>query len=135
MISRLPLDTRLFLVAVGGTLAPDITDLSRAACYPAQGLMLRPAGSLEPAPELFIAADDLVGFADLAAVSVLKPVVVPIELAEIVPGRINARLHGDRQVQELAQRFLAAMTASPNPALPAGVPPVSNERKDNDERS
>lgn len=109
------MDSHLFLVSVGAATVAELSDPARAACFPAEGLLLRQAMGTRSV-ELFIAAGDLLSYADLKAITVLKPVVLPLTLASVRPGRINAELRHDRDAHRLARHILAGLPALRNPA-------------------
>lgn len=110
----------LFLVSVGDVTARQIAD-PRCNGYPLSGILLEQPTARGPV-ELFIATDaDLSAWANLAALSILKPIVLPLTLAEVHAGRINAHLRADPQAHKLATHILHALPNLTNPAQPAGV--------------
>ncbi len=128
MRKPLELGPSLFLVSVGNVNPAQITDMSRDT-YPANGLLLQQPTTSGAPVELFIATDaDLAAWANLRALSILKPIVLPLTLAEVRPGRINAYLREDPQSHALAAHILNALLALHHPAQPAGVSP-SNCKK------
>lgn len=115
MAKRAIAPPQLFLVNVGTAPAADITDPSRAGCFPATGLLLPQATTGNGNVDLFIAASDLVAFADLQAVSLFKPVVLPFDLVDVRPGRINAVLRTDDGARRFARHVLAGLPALTHP--------------------
>ena len=122
MIKPMSLSPSLFLVSIGAATRDALQQQFPPVCYPASGLLLGQTTASGATIELFIAAPgDLVAFADMDAVAILKPAVLPLTLAEVVPGRINATLRTDATGQQLARLILAGLAAIKNPAQPAGV--------------
>ena len=119
MIRAIGFDASLFIVSIGRA-PPDEIANPVVAAYPARGLILRQTTTSGDHAELFIKAPgDLLGYADMQALSILKPVVLPIEIAEIYPGRINAKLRSDPLAAHLSRIMLSALAVVRNPA-PAG---------------
>lgn len=119
----------LLLVSLAQATEAELRNPAHAALWPAQGLLLRPRSTAGELVELFVATpDDLLAYADLASATLLKPVVLPLQLIEVRPGRINARLATHPTAVVLARTILAALAAPTHPA----TAPVSSHanRKD-----
>lgn len=115
------LGPQLFLVCLGHAMPGDILEPERR-CYPGRGLLFTQTIANGESIELFIAApSDLLAFAGMHAVTIRKPVCLPLDLAQITPhGRINARLRTDAQAHRLATLMLEALASLSDPAS-AGV--------------
>ncbi|KUO58129.1 MAG: hypothetical protein APF80_11890 [Alphaproteobacteria bacterium BRH_c36] len=121
MPDHLSFGPRLFLVSLGSASALDLQDLTRSGCYPARGLLLRGASAAGQPADLFIAAEDLLDFADFHALTILKPTVVPLTVVEVRAGRINATIASDPEAQHIAHQFRAVLTARPKPVTKTGL--------------
>jgi hypothetical protein len=120
-MTNLTLGPRLMLVSIAHALAEDLADPRRSG-WSTNGLSVRQPVIDAPDIELFIAAPtDLLGYASLSATTILKPAALPLDLAEVLPGRINARLKTDPVSQRLSHEILAAIAAIRNPAPKASV--------------
>lgn len=109
----------LLLVSLAHLPEADLRNPAQAALWPAQGLLLRARNAAGQLVELFVATPvDLLAYADLAAATLLKPVVLPLQLIEVGPGRINARLATHPAAVDLARTILAALAAATHPATP-----------------
>lgn len=127
MRNPIELGSSLFLVSVGDVNPTQLADPSRDA-YPNNGLLLRQP-TAKGAVELFIATDaDLAAWANLNTLSILKPIVLPLTLAEVRPGRINAHLRDDRYAHALASHILHALPALRHPVQPAGTTPARQKK-------
>lgn len=116
MSARQPADPSLFLVVTGSAL-PAAVMPTDAELF-AHGLTFR-FPSVQGAIDLALAAPtDLAAFSDLSAAAILKPVCIPIALTHVHHGIVHARLNEQPAAHKLAQRFLAAMTATNHPAPP-----------------
>lgn len=110
-------DANVFLV-VAGRASPDAISPSEGPSLFSHGLTFRfpsPHGAIDLA---IAAPGDLAAFADLSAAAILKPVCLPLDLTALRHGVIHARLHGDAQAHQLAQRFLATMVARQQSGIP-----------------
>lgn len=116
------LSRQLVLVSLGNADPKDLADPTRAGCWGETGLLIKQPIATGVDIELFVASPtDLLGYGDMTAAGMLKPTVLPLELAEVMPGRINARLNTDAQSQQLSTAILAAIAAIRNPASAGGL--------------
>jgi hypothetical protein len=111
----LQLNDGLFLVSVGQMSEVDVGDLDRL--YPHKGLVLSQRLADGTVAHLIVATpDDLVGFAQMDALTALKPVCLPLKLVQIAPRRIHAQLRTDAVASRFAMAALKALTSSRTPA-------------------
>lgn len=109
-----PADASVFLVVTGSTL-PDALRPADGNLF-AHGLTFH-FPSAKGAVDLVIAAPtELTAFADLSAAAILKPVCIPIGLTQVQHGVVHAHVSDQPFAHRLAQRFLAAITATDHPA-------------------
>lgn len=107
---KLPLGSRLFLVSLGAESVVTLTDADRAGQLHGHSLVLEQRSAAGDAVNLFIdRPHDLLGFADLAAVGLMKPVCLPLELVLVATNRIHARLRTDPIAMRFANTVLDAL--------------------------
>lgn len=105
----------LCLAGIGRASTLELTDLHRL--YPHSGLVLTEVMANGSALHLSIAVpDDLLGFADLQSVGLLKPVCLPLQITHLGPSRIHSCLRTDPAARRLADTVLKALNQSTHPA-------------------
>lgn len=95
-----------FVVMLEEATTPNILDLASSGCWPARGLLFDRVNPSGGRCELMVRAEDMLGCADLAAATIKKPICLPFDLVEVMPGRINADLRNDMNSRVLAARIL-----------------------------
>lgn len=115
---KLPIGSRLFLVSLGAESVVTLTDADRAGRLHGHGIVLEQRLEAGDTVNLFIdTPHDLLGFADLAAVGLMKPTCLPLELILVANNRIHARLRTDPIATRLATTVLDALRRDTPPAL------------------
>jgi hypothetical protein len=109
---RIDFGPTLMLVAIAEANPMDLRDPTRAGCFPAHGLMLHQPTVDGATVELFVeASSDLLDFANLSALSLLKPVCLPIAIQQVRAGRIDTTLRTDATARTLAHTIHGAIAS------------------------
>lgn len=109
---KVPFGPTLMLVAIGEANPMDLRDPTRSGCFPALGLMLHQQAEDGTQVEFFVeASSDLLDFANLSALSLLKPVCLPIAIRQVRPGRIDTMLRTDVAARTLAHTIHGAIAS------------------------
>lgn len=114
------LNNRLFLVSAGpiypASLSPPHAFLAQSGLVLGETLANGRSAQLVIQPP----GDDIVAYADMACVSILKPACLPLQLTYIEPQRIEARIRKDAFAAQFAMAVLKTLATFQHPLVPPG---------------